>query len=105
MRVAYTLRASRDLDHIHAYIAERDARATTAMSAAIRKLTEGLAEFPLIGHPTDAEGVRVLTLGRYPFRIFYRIVGKQAQILHLRHDARAPWRSRTADKSGGISGH
>lgn len=105
MRVVYSLRASRDLDRIHAYIAERNPRAATAVSGTIRKLTEGLAEFPLIGHPTDAQGVHVLTLGRYPFRIFYRVVGDEVQILHIWHDARAAWPSSTADKSDGILGH
>jgi addiction module RelE/StbE family toxin len=93
MRVIYTLRASRDLDHIHAYIANRHRRAATAVSAAIRKLADGLAEFPLIGHPTDAESVLVLTLDRYPFRIFYRVVGDEVQILHIRHGARGPWQA------------
>ena len=92
MRVAYTPDASGDLDRIHAYIAERNPRAATAVSDAIRKLAEGLADFPYIGHPTSAGGVHVLTLRRYPFRMFYRVVGDEVQILHVRHDARTEWK-------------
>jgi addiction module RelE/StbE family toxin len=93
MRVAYTSEATGDLDRIHAYIAEQSPRAATAVSAAIRKLAEGLADFPFMGHPTHTKGVLVLTLRRYSFRIFYRLTGDEVQILHIRHDSRAEWQS------------
>jgi hypothetical protein len=34
------------------------------------------------------EGVRVVPLVRYPYRIFYRVAGDAAEILHVHHAAR-----------------
>jgi plasmid stabilization system protein ParE len=36
-------------------------------------------------------GVRVATLGRYPYKIFYRAQGEVIEILHIHHAAREPW--------------
>jgi plasmid stabilization system protein ParE len=35
--------------------------------------------------------MRVMPLVRYPFKIFYRIVGDTVRVLHIRHAARRPW--------------
>jgi toxin ParE1/3/4 len=37
------------------------------------------------------EGVRVAPLGRYPYKIFYRVAGDTVEILHIHHAARQPW--------------
>ncbi len=36
-------------------------------------------------------GVRVVPLGRYPYKIFYRVSGDAVEILHIHHAAREPW--------------
>jgi toxin ParE1/3/4 len=48
-----------------------------------------LGEFPLLGHLTDENGVRMLSVVRYPFVIFYAIDGATGEIviLHVRHAA------------------
>jgi toxin ParE1/3/4 len=48
-----------------------------------------LEEFPLIGHITDEAEVRVLSVVRYPFLIFYAIdaANDEIVILHVRHTA------------------
>ncbi|MBN9021697.1 MAG: hypothetical protein J0H08_06320 [Rhizobiales bacterium] len=33
----------------------------------------------------------MLFLGRYPYRIFYRVLGDTVQVLHVHHAAREPW--------------
>ena len=35
--------------------------------------------------------MRVLPLMRYPFKVFYRVVGDTVRIVHIRHTARRPW--------------
>ena len=36
-------------------------------------------------------GMRVVPLVRYPFKIFYRILGETVRVLHIRHAAQRPW--------------
>jgi hypothetical protein len=38
--------------------------------------------------------VRMMPLVRYPYKIFYRILGDTIRILHIRHAARRPWGGR-----------
>lgn len=40
-------------------------------------------------------GVHVVTLGHYPYRIFYRVAGNMVEMLHIHHAARQPWDERT----------
>jgi plasmid stabilization system protein ParE len=40
---------------------------------------------------TKRPGVRVIPIGRYPYRIFYRITDDAVEILHIHHAARRPW--------------
>ena len=55
----------------------------------IQRLTELLGEFPHIGHLTDQDGVRIISVVRYPFLIFYTIdiSTDEVVILHVRHAA------------------
>ena len=55
----------------------------------IEALTVLLKEFPFVGHVTDEEGVRVLSVVRYPFLLFYAIddAAGELVILHVRHTA------------------
>jgi plasmid stabilization system protein ParE len=43
-----------------------------------------------MGHATDVGNVRVLFVGRYPYKIFYRLSGNDVEIVHIRHTARRP---------------
>jgi plasmid stabilization system protein ParE len=92
MTVRYTARATRDLDAIYTYIAQHNRRAATAVSSAILKRGESLGDFPQLGHPTENRGYFVLSVGRYPYLIFYRLLDDEVQIVHIRHDMRSPFR-------------
>lgn len=51
-----------------------------------------IAEWPAIAPRVDEEPeVRVATLLRYPYRIFYRLTQNHIEILHIRHAARRMW--------------
>jgi len=57
--------------------------------AKIRASIESLPRFPFAGQATDKPGVRVLTITRYPYRIFYRVEGNNdVLILRILHAAR-----------------
>ena len=50
---------------------------------------------PRSGRPVpDREGVRVAPLLRYPYNIFYAVVGETVRIVHIRHTSRRPWTGR-----------
>jgi len=36
-------------------------------------------------------GVHAVPLGRYPYKIFYRVADDTVQILHIHHAAQRPW--------------
>jgi plasmid stabilization system protein ParE len=40
-------------------------------------------------------GVRVVPLGRYPYKIFYRVTEDAVEILHIHHAAQQPWDEKT----------
>ena len=90
MRVAYSRRALRQLEKIHAYIGERNPQAARAVIARIHDLCERLGEFPGLGTKTDQSGVWMLAVVRYPYNIYYLILADddEVRILRIRHGAR-----------------
>lgn len=89
MRVRWSETALTEIDHIFAYIFERNRSAASAVVKRIEELSALLAEFPLMGHRTDEAEARVLSVVRYPFLIFYAIddAANEIIILHVRHAA------------------
>jgi plasmid stabilization system protein ParE len=91
MTVRFNARALRQLKSIHAYIAEDNHRAAAEVIARIEELCFGLDQFPDMGYATDRRDIRVLVVGRYPYKIYYRTVQKTSatdiQILAIRHSA------------------
>ena len=86
----FTNRAVRDLHdiskHSHQHYGQQVA---DALEARIREVIAGVAQAPESAPRVEGRtGMRVVPLVRYPFKIFYRIVG---EILHIRHAARRPW--------------
>jgi toxin ParE1/3/4 len=94
MSVRYTARALEQLAEIFDYIARDNPRAAHAVQMRIKLSIERLDSFPFSGRITDRPGVRVLTIVRYPYRIFYRAYGTgEVVILRILHAARDPLRS------------
>jgi toxin ParE1/3/4 len=77
-----------EIEDIFSYIYENN-RSAAAVVERIERLTELLEEFPFVGHLTDEAGVRMLSVVRYPFLIFYAIDAAAGGIviLHVRHTA------------------
>jgi len=95
VRVRFALRALADLEAIFEYFDAQVPATTQGLRSAIERAIGGLEDFPYIGPTTDEPGVRVLTLARQSYRIYYE-VDAQAEvitILHVRHTSRRPFRS------------
>jgi plasmid stabilization system protein ParE len=93
MKIEYAPRAAADLINIGtqsrrafgevvAAMLEKHIRATVARIATMPESAQRLPQRPR---------VRVVPLGRYPFKIFYTVVGDAITILHIRHASRRPW--------------
>jgi plasmid stabilization system protein ParE len=70
--VRFTPAAQSDIEDIFRAIAEHDPSAAQRVEDGLRWTAEGLARFPGVGAPSDAEHVRRLPIVRYPYR--YSIV-------------------------------
>ena len=90
MRIRYTPRARSDLDSIFSYLDERSPASAIGVKRVIERTIQGLSDFPEIAPPTDF-GARALVIGRFPYRVFYRIREGEIHILHVRHTSRYPW--------------
>ena len=96
MKVVFTDEALRDLDGILTYIGEHYpaivASVEERMHAAIQRIGAWPESAPRI---EKREGVRVVSLIPYPYRLFYQITPNGIEILHLHHAARRlPWESK-----------
>jgi toxin ParE1/3/4 len=89
-KVRYTPQALGDLDAIFEYIAPHNPRAAKAVKARIKERIQSLALFPASGPETAEPGLRMLTIGRYPYLVFYEIDdgAKHVAIVHIRHASR-----------------
>ena len=90
MKVRWSETALAEIDEIFSYIHARNRSAASAVVERIEGLAALLGEFPEVGHLTDQAGVRLLSVVRYPFLIFYAIddAANEIVILHVRHGAR-----------------
>ncbi len=95
MTVRLTRGAQRQLDRILLYIAEHDPGAASGVLSALERSIAMLGDHSDLGRPADVRGVRVLTVGRYPYRIFYTARGGDVTVIAVRHTSRRPLRSRS----------
>jgi toxin ParE1/3/4 len=93
MRVQYAPRARADLAEIGDYSRRTfGPRVAAALRTYIRLTLARVALMPESGEEVpERPGVRVVSLVRYPFRIFYTFDKNNLTILHIRHTARQPW--------------
>ena len=92
MRVTYSPRALAQLEQIFNYIAAEDPTTAAVVVTRIGNLASLLSEHPYIGRPTDKAGVHVLSVPRYPYVLFYKVMVEtdEIRILRVRHTARRP---------------
>jgi toxin ParE1/3/4 len=93
MNVDYAPRAQADLSKIAEYSRKTFGPAVaSALETYIRATIARIAAMPESGISVpEREGIRVVPLVRYPFRIFYTVSEDTVTILHVRHTSRRPW--------------
>ena len=92
MKVVYTDAALADLDDITLWLTANYPGLGAAVERRLRLVVAHIARFPdSMRASAHRPGVRVATLGRYPYEVFYRLRGDTVEILHIHHAAREPW--------------
>jgi toxin ParE1/3/4 len=96
MRIEYAKRATSDLKMIGRYYLDSAGPiVAAAIEARIREVVVRVGRAPQTGRPiVQRPGVRVVLLLRYPYKIFYRVLGDTIRIVHIRHTSRGPWEPR-----------
>lgn len=92
MKVRWTDEALRDLDEIVDYTLNNYPRVAPALDQRIRAVVSRIARWPNSAmRATNHPDIRVVPIGRYPFKVFYRVTTDAVEILHVHHSARRPW--------------
>lgn len=91
MRVRFTPGAFADRERIFEYLHERSPSGARNVMARIRAAVSQLSDNPGSGVRTQDASIRVKFVGRYLYKIFYRVRDGVVEILHIRHTARRPW--------------
>ncbi len=96
MKVVYTEEALRDLDAIADWLSVHYPTVAPAVERRIRSVVAHIARWPESSRRSAKRAdVRAVSLGRYPYKIFYRVADDRLEILHIHHAARQPWDERT----------
>ncbi len=92
MKVVYTAAAQNELRDIGEWLATHYPAVAPQVEQRLRNVVAHIARWPESA-PRSAgrEGVRVVPLGRFPYKIFYRVSTDTVEILHIHHAAREPW--------------
>jgi plasmid stabilization system protein ParE len=92
MKVVWSDAAARDLDDIIHWLEANHPGIGRAVEQRVRAVVAQIARWPdSTRRSTYRPDVRIAPLGRYPYRIFYRMRDDAAEILHIHHAARDPW--------------
>jgi toxin ParE1/3/4 len=92
MKVVWTDEALHDLDEIAEYLSLHYPVIAPAVGLRIQAVVGRIRRWPQSARRSAKRpDVRVVPLGRYPYKIFCRFMGESVEILHVHHAARRPW--------------
>ncbi|WP_445492468.1 type II toxin-antitoxin system RelE/ParE family toxin [Rhodopseudomonas sp. RCAM05734] len=92
MKLVYSPRALADLHEIAAYYVENASPAIAeAVELRFRDVINRIDRTPEAApRVSQRSNVRVASVVRYPYQIFYRVRGNEIDILYMRHTSRRP---------------
>ena len=93
MKVVYTDEALRDLDEILTYITANYPTAYAPFEKRLHTAVARIGAWPeSAAEVVQRPGVRMVSLVRYPYKMFYRVTPDAVEILYIHHAARQePW--------------
>jgi len=92
MKLVYSRRALADLDEISAhYAASASPTVAESVGRRLEDVIDRICRVPQSApRVSQRSQIRVVTVVRYPFRIFYPVRKDTIDILHIRHTSRRP---------------
>jgi addiction module RelE/StbE family toxin len=90
VKLRVTRRAAAQIEEALNYIEAESLQTANHMRGRIQALLLLLEQHPYAGQATDLPGVRRLTVGPYPYLIFYRVAGDEVIVQRMRHTSRRP---------------
>ena len=90
MRIRFSARANREFQQAADYLLQHDSAAARAFADVLEAALEAVRRHPDIGRPTSNPPTRVLTLTRFPYRIFYEVIAGDIAVLSIFHTGRKP---------------
>lgn len=91
MKVVFTEAAARDLSDIETFVTRQYPEVASAFEAALRRLIAYISRWPSIGHAVEQRSVvRSMPVGRFPYKLFFRVHDGVIEVLHIHHMARRP---------------
>jgi toxin ParE1/3/4 len=95
VKVVYTEPALSDLNEITVYLKQHYPGLGRTVERRLKVVVAHIARWPeSMRHSKERPDVRVAPLGRFPYKIFYRVRDETLEILHIHHTAREPWDER-----------
>jgi toxin ParE1/3/4 len=89
VKVIYSLQARDDLHSILDMINLESPQGSARVAGRIENTVRLLSHFPGAGAPfLKRVRVRRISIGKYPYSMFYRVEDETVVILHIRHDKR-----------------
>jgi plasmid stabilization system protein ParE len=89
MTLRFTEAALRDLDEIFRFLAVNHPDAYEAFGRRLRRSLARIERWPKSAQAVaQREGVRVVPLIRYPYKVFFREMPDGVEVLHVHHAAR-----------------
>lgn len=91
MKVFYTDEALDDLDGILAYTAVNYPNIKASLEKRLRLVVARIGAWPKSAvKVAERPGVHVVSLVRYPYKIFYQVKTDVVEILYIHHESRRP---------------
>lgn len=92
MKVVFTAAALRDLSEIADWLSVHYPTIAPNVERRIRATVARIARWPQSARRSAKRAeIRVAPVGRYPYKVFYRVTADAIEILHIHHAARQPW--------------
>ena len=88
MKIKWATPALKDLQSLHAYIADDNPKAASKVVSNIKAAVKMLRFHPTIGRIGRVDGTRELVIGRTPYIIAYYIEGNMLVIVAVIHSSR-----------------